>query len=145
MKISPFGDNPWINQSLVILTLTLPVVLYFALSEASRFQATYGKRIMKVSVVDMSGQQANLRQTLMRAIGKLLPWEWFHTMVWHWDGWPTNPAPPTSLQIVGLSLVWLAIVWFLACLFVGSRRTPYDRVAATAVVTKVDRTTGPND
>ena len=143
LKLSPFGDNPWVNQALGILALTAPVVLYFALSEASRLQATLGKRMMKVSVVDKSGRRANLKQTLMRAVGKLLPWECFHTMAWRWDGWPTNPSPPTSMQVIALSVIWLVIVWFLVCLFVGSRRTPYDFVADTVVVRTIEGGHGP--
>jgi uncharacterized RDD family membrane protein YckC len=29
---------------------------------------------------------------------------------------------------------WLVMGWFVVCLFVGSRRTPYDWIAGTVVV-----------
>ena len=85
--ISPFSDNAWLNHGIGILVLTVPVVLYFAVSEASRFQATVGKRFMKVSVEDISGQRTTLKQTAVRAVVKFLPWEFFHTILWHWEGW----------------------------------------------------------
>ncbi len=107
--ISPFSNNVWLNQGIVILVLTLPVVLYFALSEASRSQATIGKRLMKVFVVDASGQRTTLKQTAVRAVVKFLPWEFFHTIYWRWEGFPMNPAPPTTLQIIGMTIGWLVI------------------------------------
>ena len=136
LHIKPYSANVWLNQGITILALTVPIVLYFALSEASRFQATIGKRLLKVSVVDTNAQPAMLKQTLLRAVVKLLPWEFFHTIYWHWEGWPTNPAPPTTIQIIAMAVGWLAIGWFVVSLFVGTRRTPYDRIAGTVVVTK---------
>ncbi len=132
--ISLFSYTAWLNHGIAILILTVPVVLYFALSEASRFQATVGKRLMKLSVVDTTGQRATLKQTVLRAVVKFLPWEFFHTIIWHWEGWPSNPAPPTNLQIVAMTAGWLVMGWFVVSLFVGSRRTPYDWAAGTFVV-----------
>jgi uncharacterized RDD family membrane protein YckC len=136
LGINPYSDNSWLNQGITILALTVPIVLYFALSEASRFQATVGKQLLKVSVVDSSGQPALLKQTVLRAVVKLLPWEFFHTIYWHWEGWPANPAPPTTLQIAAIAVGWLAIGWIAVSLFIGSRRTPYDWVAGTMAITK---------
>jgi uncharacterized RDD family membrane protein YckC len=132
--ITPSLDNPWVNQGVVILVLTLPIVLYFALSESSRWQATFGKRLMKMAVVDTSEERATFKQTAIRAVVKFLPWEFFHTIYWHWEGWPTNPAPPTTLQIISLSVGWFVIGWFIVSLFVGSGRTAYDLAAGTIVV-----------
>ena len=134
--INPSLENAWLNQGIVILVLTVPIVLYFAVCEASRFQATVGKRLFKVSVVDTSGQRATLKQAVLRAVVKLLPWEFFHTMYWRWEGFPMNPAPPTTLQMVAITIGWLVMGWFVVSLFVGSRRTPYDWAAGTVVTKK---------
>lgn len=127
-------DHRWLGQLIVVSVLTLPIVLYFALSESSRWQATVGKRLMKVVVVDTKEEPATIKQTAIRAIVKFLPWEFFHTIYWHWEGWPMDPAPPTNLQIVALTVGWIVIGWYIVGLFVGSRRTLYDRVAGTTVV-----------
>ena len=63
LNISPFSDNAWLNQGIVFLVLTMPVVFYFASCEASRYQATLGKRLVNVSVVDTSGHAARCRRT----------------------------------------------------------------------------------
>ena len=139
VNLSLFSDNRWFNQLVVIGLLTIPVICYFALCEASRFQATTGKRLMRVIVVQNTGIRATRRQTATRAVVKFLPWEYFHTIMWRWDGWPTDPAPPTSLQILAMSFGWLVIGWFTITLFVGSGRTPYDWVAGTAVTDRSRR------
>lgn len=35
-----------------------------------------------------------------------------------------------------MTVGWLAMGWFVVCLFVGSRRTPYDWAAGTVVITR---------
>ncbi len=137
-QLNPFSINVWLNQVFVFLTLTLPVMLYFACCEASPWQATIGKRIAKVRVCDTNGRRPSLSRTTMRAIFKFLPWEFFHTIFWHWPGWPTHPAPPTTLQMTLLIVGWLVIGSFLLTLFVGSHRTPYDWLAGTVVVETAD-------
>lgn len=132
--ITPSLDNPFVSQGLVILALSLPVVLYFAVSEASRWQATAGKRLLKLTVVDTSGGRATFKQTACRAVVKFLPWEFFHTIYWHWEGFPLNPAPPTTFQIVAMAFGWVVTFWFIISLFVHSHRTPYDWVAGTLVI-----------
>ncbi|MCZ6734437.1 MAG: RDD family protein, partial [Planctomycetota bacterium] len=37
-------------QALIVATVTLPIVLYFAVSESSRWQATIGKRVLRLQV-----------------------------------------------------------------------------------------------
>ena len=91
---------------------------------------------MKVAVADISGKRATFKQTAIRGILKFLPWEFFHTIYWHWEGWPTNPAPPTSFQIVALTFGWIMIGLYIIGLFVGSRRTLYDLAAGTIVINR---------
>jgi uncharacterized RDD family membrane protein YckC len=127
----PISDNAWVNQGMVVMLLTIPVMLYFACCESSPIQGTVGKRLMKVMVVDTHGRRATFKRTSVRAIVKFVPWEYFHTLMWHWEGWPTNPAPATAIQYIAMTVGWLIVLWFLGSLFVGSGRTPYDRIAGT--------------
>ena len=136
-EINPLPGNAWGNHGIMILLLTLPIVVYFAMCESSRYQGTIGKVLMRVAVEDGKGGRARLKQTAIRAILKFLPWEFFHAIYWHWEGWPLNPAPPTMLQITGLSVGWLVIGCFLLSLFITPRRTPYDWAAGTVVMPRV--------
>ena len=61
-----------------------------------------------------------------------LPWELAHTAVWSMLTWPGGLNAPAVAALLGLANA--VIVVDLVSLFVGSRRTPYDRVAGTIVV-----------
>lgn len=69
-----------INTELyTLMTISLPVWLYFALCEQSAAQATVGKRFMKLRVADaMSRRRISFPRSLLRTIVKLLPWEIAH-------------------------------------------------------------------
>lgn len=138
-EVDPMPESAWLKHGIMLVLLTLPIVLYFALCESSSRQGTLGKRLMRVAVVNDAGERASLSHTTIRAVAKFLPWEVFHAIYWHWEGWPTNPAAPTTLQIVGLAVGWFAVAGYLISLFIQRGRTPYDWVAGTVVVrVKVD-------
>lgn len=121
------------GQGFAFLAATLPVLLYGSLMEASARGATLGKRALGLRVVSLDGSRAPLWRTFLRTLGKFLPWEVAHTVYWHWPGWPLEAAPPTPGQVAAIGAVWLACAGYLVSLFLGSRRTPYDRLAGTRV------------
>ena len=120
-------------QVLVFATLTAPVALYFALSEASSHQATLGKRTLGLRVTAQTGQPASLRQTLLRAAIKLAPWEIAHTALWQTQDWSTG-FRLTPAYLAGFLLSTLTAASYVLALFTSDRRTPYDRIADTRVV-----------
>ncbi len=128
------GPNPMVGQLIGFVTLTLPVILYFAVMHASQRGATVGKRVLRLRVVNMNGQQARFPQTLMRAVVKFLPWEIAHTAIWRIPGWPQEPAEPLAWQWTAFAASMLACGLYIVSLFIGAGRTPYDRVAGTCVV-----------
>ncbi len=120
-------------QAVSIATLTLPCVCYFALCEASRRQGTIGKRCLKLRVIGPDGARLRRGRSFVRTAIKFAPWEIAHTAVWHVPGRPfvTEPgALNVAVWFVSLALV----LWWIASLFVGGGRTPYDRVAGTSVI-----------
>ncbi|MCM8558439.1 RDD family protein [Sphingomicrobium sediminis] len=106
------------------LSLTLPVIAYFALTEGGPKRASLGKRALKLQV------EGN--RTWLRNIVKFLPWEIAHAAIWWQDAQPfVDPMPPTNMAVsVAAMLIGLA---YVASLFVGDGRTPYDRLAGTRV------------
>jgi uncharacterized RDD family membrane protein YckC len=125
--------NPVSGQLLGLSTLTIPVLLYFAGFEASRWQATPGKRLMHLRVA-ANGSRASLPRTLARAGIKLLPWEISHTILWRIPGWLEGRGQPSTLQLLGFGCVGAVCLFYVASLFVGSGRTAYDRLTGTRVV-----------
>lgn len=70
-----FG-SPFKNQILGFFSLTLPIFLYFYLSEKSSYKATLGKRVMKLKVTSSTGS------LFLRNFLKFLPWEIAHIGVY---------------------------------------------------------------
>jgi uncharacterized RDD family membrane protein YckC len=115
------------------LGLTLPVILYFAIAESSRWRATVGKRALGLRVQTLTGAQVGLGRSLARSAIKFLPWEIAHTAIWHVPGQPfvSMPAP---INFLGFAVALAGAGVFAAALFIGRGRTPYDLVAGTTVV-----------
>ncbi len=122
-------------QALVFATVMLPIMLYFAVSESSRWQATIGKRVVRLQVTDDHGGRPRLLRTGLRAAGKFAPWELAHTGVWHVPGTPFVSEPAAFSYGIWTTALLLALWWF-ASIWLGDGRTPYDRIAGT-VATRV--------
>jgi uncharacterized RDD family membrane protein YckC len=131
--------GPLLGHAVAAATLTLPAVLYTALSEASRRQATVGKRALGLRVVsDGGGRRLPIGRAVLRSLLKFAPWEVAHTALWHTPGWPLRPDPQLVTWIGSIGSLALA-GWYLLSFFVGSRRTPYDRVTGARVVRADER------
>jgi uncharacterized RDD family membrane protein YckC len=115
------------------LTLTGPVILYFALTEASPWQATLGKRALRIVVVGPGGTRLPFGRAIVREVVRFLPWEMAHALIW-----PLALAPhlePFPVTIGGFAVVYLLLFVYLVSLFVGSEhRTIYDRLAGSRVM-----------
>jgi uncharacterized RDD family membrane protein YckC len=138
-----------IGEALSTSLLTLPVALYFALAESSPRGATLGKRALGLRVVGPGGpagqaegraspsgpggRRLSFGRSLLRSALKLAPWEAAHAALWHTPGWPTHPEPGAA-TVAGSALALLGAGWYALSLFVGDRRTPYDRAAGSVVV-----------
>ena len=122
--------------------LTLPVVLYFALSETSRNRATWGKKKMRIQVVRYAAsadeaRRISLGRSLLRSGLKFLPWELTHYLLWQIPGWPfdMNGAAPSVAVDFGFGLVYALVLLYFVSVIVGkAHRSVYDRVAGTAVI-----------
>ncbi|OQA21742.1 MAG: RDD family protein [Chloroflexi bacterium ADurb.Bin360] len=114
------------------LSVSLPAWLYFALSESSPRQGTFGKRLLGLQVADLQGDRIGFGRALLRTVIKLLPWELTHLSLmlpvpmW-WD-----PQPTLRPEIVG---VYALVGVYLVTLFLNPRRqSVHDLVARTVVV-----------
>lgn len=56
-----------------LLTVSLPMWLYFTFAESSRFGATLGKRLLRLRVTDDDGGRLGRGRALLRTIVKLFP------------------------------------------------------------------------
>lgn len=143
MVLGPFAESwrAWtstpVRMDLVaFLTAVLPVILYFTLTESSPGQASWGKRRTGLRVTRTNGQRVGRGRAFVRSALKFLPWQVAHTCLFHIPGWPIEPQEPPPWVMVGFALVWTLVAVYLVTLAIGpDRRTPYDWVAGTRVVT----------
>jgi uncharacterized RDD family membrane protein YckC len=114
------------------VSLTLPVTLYFAVCEHSRWHGTLGKHVLGIQVERVGGGSVSFYRSLVRAAVKFIPWELAHTLIWHSPGRPFRAAP-TTWGIAGYVLSLGLACLYLGSTMVGNGRTPYDRLAGTLV------------
>ena len=76
-------STAWSAEIAGFFLLTLPVILYFALSEASTTRGTLGKRVLHLRVQSTNGQPLRVPAALLRSAVKFLPWELAHFTIWH--------------------------------------------------------------
>jgi uncharacterized RDD family membrane protein YckC len=125
----------WSAELMGFLTLTLPVLLYFAILESSTAGATLGKRALRLRVRGHDGMQLGPARSLLRSAVKFLPWELAHFTIWHYVYATTAHAQPPAWTMIALVFAYVLVAVFLATLVVGRfHRTIYDRVAGSSVV-----------
>ncbi len=115
-----------------ILTLTLPVGLYFTFFESSKKQATWGKTCLGLMVADKHGHRIRFGRAFARAALKFTPWEIAHTIIWQVNYFPeTDPLWVNA----GFALVYGLIGLNIASLFMTKKRqTIYDLITDTYIL-----------
>ena len=120
------------TQLYTIATISIPVWLYFALLDCSRWQGTIGKRLMALQVANFdTNSRVGFPRSLVRSVVKLLPWELAHvgnnlpTPVWYAE------EPHFRIAFVFSSLLLTAYIFSMYTN--PSRRCIHDMVAGTRV------------
>jgi uncharacterized RDD family membrane protein YckC len=129
------GSTASLFDLLAFVTLVLPVMLYFAVSEASPWQATWGKRRADLRVISSTGGRLTIGRSMLRSALKFLPWQMAHTCLFHVPGWPLAPVAPPMWVTAGFVLCFVLVGVYLSGLFLApAHRTLYDRAAGSHVV-----------
>ncbi|RDU38717.1 RDD family protein [Neobacillus piezotolerans] len=127
-----FSSSPVTAELTGFLMMTMPVSLYFILSECSKWQGTFGKRKMGMRVVDGEGKRIGIGRSALRTTIKFLPWEVAHFCIWRLV-LPSGFSDSTVIVI--LSGVNLLILLYLIIPLTNKRRkNVYDWIAGTEVV-----------
>ncbi|WP_308635807.1 RDD family protein [Paenibacillus silvisoli] len=131
-----FSGSPVIAELTGAMFITLPVMLYFVVSEASPSMGTIGKRKLKLQVVHADGRRISPLTSIVRSSVKFIPWEAAHYAIWRLR-LPTD-VPETVLMVILIS-VNVAMILYLVCPLTNKKRKAvHDWVAGTYVVCRRD-------
>ena len=129
-----------------LLTISLPVWLYFAFMESRESGATLGKRLLGISVQTTDEKKLSFQQALSRTILKLLPWEIAHMAINlptnAWINTETGGIDPSNAVMGPFRSGTLLSVYLLAFIYVfmawrsPSKQSLHDRIMNTVVLKK---------
>ena len=122
--------NPWMAQFLAFLCMTGPVILYFTFCECSSMQASLGKRVLKLRVLDEQGRRLRFASSLKRNLIKFLPWELGH-MGAQQAFYAGEAGPALWVWVPLLASMIIPVLWFFQLLKNGA--APYDLWAGARV------------
>lgn len=130
---SLFNGSLVLAQFTGFLMVTLPVSLYFIISDSVIGRQTFGKRRMGIKVVNERNETLPILHAILRTILKFLPWELSHYLVYRLvylgDG-----EVPLNYYIVGGIIYALMFAYILTALFTKRKRSLYDIVVRTQVI-----------
>jgi uncharacterized RDD family membrane protein YckC len=124
------GLHPYLGQLIGFLTLTLPVITYSYLTETSKWKATIGKRILKLTV--LTSENKTKKNVLLRNVLKYLPWELAHTGV-HWIFYYESIGRETPIWTWIILIVpqIMVFIYFVSIVISKGQSSVYDRISAT--------------
>lgn len=126
-----FFINRNLAQASAFLIVTLPITLYFAISESSAKQATFGKHRLNLKVTDIKGNRISFWRALARTLLKFIPWEISHTLIW--NIYFLAGSFPAYINY-GFVFVYLLIGIFIASMaMTKTKQSIYDLLAGTFV------------
>jgi uncharacterized RDD family membrane protein YckC len=120
------------SQLTGFLLVTLPISLYFAISESSRWQASWGKRRRGLRVVDLAGRRIRFPRSLARTLLKFIPWELSHFLIWQVNFMPDDSS---AWVTAGFILVWLLVAGSAIRVWMSeTKQSFHDWITGTFVV-----------
>lgn len=124
------STGPEIWRTLLI-SFSIPVWLYFWLSDASGCGATLGKRVFRLRVARDDGETLGAGRALARTAVKLLPWELVHLSAFALS---KDLDALSTVQGAGLVVANLLMLIYLWLAFTSrGRRSVHDILVGTRV------------
>ena len=133
----PKPSGPWRMQAVGFLSMTLPIVFYFSICEASVWQATIGKRILSLRVAGSDENRVAFSRILLRNAVKFAPWELGH-LVANQAIFSTASAMPVWIYVLMVLSLVIPLWWIISIYLHGE--SPYDRVTGIRI-TLINKTT----
>ena len=120
-------------QFIGFLMVTLPISIYFILSDSVFGGQSFGKKKMEIQVVGANGKALSIPRAIFRTVLKFLPWELSHFLVYRLV-FIGDEAVPLSYSLIGAVIYALMFVYILTAIFTKKKQSLYDIIAKTYVV-----------
>lgn len=131
----PGPSGPWRAQGVGFLAMTLPIVLYFSICEASPWRATLGKRILSLRVINTNSDRMAFSRTLLRNCIKFIPWELGHLVANQAIFSSTTDLP--DWVYLPMFFAFVFPLWWIISIYMRGN-SPYDQVTNTRIVLGID-------
>ena len=119
-------------QFVGFLMVTLPISIYFILSDSVFGGQSFGKKKMGILVVDENGKALSIPRAAFRTVLKFLPWELSHFLVYRLV-FIGDEAVPLSYSLIGTVIYAFMFVYILTSIFTKKKQSLYDIIAKTYV------------
>lgn len=128
-----FAGSLVVAQVTGFLMVTLPISLYFILSDSTLFGQSFGKKKANIRVVDQHGKSVSVLRLTMRTILKFLPWELSHYLVYRLV-YLEEGLVPVPYTLMGILIYALMFLYIGTALFTKKKQSIYDLLTRTFVV-----------
>jgi hypothetical protein len=124
------------------LVTVVPATVVLSLLESSPREASIGKRTRHLRVVDaVTGSRVSFRRSILRNALKIgVPWTIGHAAVFSIVQAGGSVPVPVSVWLLTV-VAYVLPIMYVAFLFVGQGRTPYDLISGTVVIQEVQAAT----
>jgi uncharacterized RDD family membrane protein YckC len=115
----------------IIISFSIPIWIYFIISDISKNGTTLGKKLMKLQVKTIDEKNLTIRNALIRTAIKLIPWELTHLTFFGLSG---NWGDFSTIQIVLVIITYIMIfIYVYFMIRTKGKRGIHDLVAKTIV------------
>ncbi|SEJ52008.1 Uncharacterized membrane protein YckC, RDD family [Bhargavaea ginsengi] len=128
-----FTASPASAQLAGFLMITLPVSLYFILTDSRLGAGSFGKRIAGIRVKDMNDRPLSVLHSAVRTALKFMPWELSHFLVYRLM-WLGDEPVPIGYMVIGGLIYSLIGAYIAAPFFTKKKQSVYDMAARTQVI-----------
>ena len=122
----------WQLHLWVYASVSLPILLYFALCTGSKWQATVGMRLLGIKVTSLSGAPIGIGHAVWRSLVMLIPFEVNHVVMFYPTPIWSDPKPGFRYGFIATSV--LMIVYLASVLLTEHHQSIHDLAASTVVV-----------
>lgn len=128
-----FSESLVIAQFTGFLMVTLPVSLYFIISDSVLGGQSFGKRRMGIKVVNEKEEPLRVLHATCRTILKFLPWELSHYLVYRLI-FLSDAEVPLNYYFIGGIIYALMFAYILTSILTKRKQSLYDIAVKTQVI-----------